>query len=589
MQGVGFSVSQPEGWHNGEYDGNPLSSAIPPALMGRVPSTSFMCEGFSCRLYGDEQIAEQYCRLNFGVFGPVPHLASTYDVQAVLRGIAKRMRPKPMELENALFPQLRNFVRNQVRIHYRPLSMGDFYQRYLEYVDEWLEGTNYNGVRKHELRKCAQWINERLPEVRSCIRNFNRGKSSPLAKKIFNVKSFVKNEFTESEKEARIINSRSDYFKVLMGPLAKRMESVVYDLNNHLGKHFIKHVPVSDRPNYLKENVQKTDGTYYATDYSSFENSFGVKQQLALEQQLYKWLLHDNKELYEIFKVQLRPVTCKFRNLHVKTEVMRMSGEMTTSLGNGFSNLMLYKFMLLKNGLNPDISRGVVEGDDGLWWLPHDIDVSYVERLGFKLKLIKHTSVNTASFCGQLFDLNNNVVMANPYYYMASAGWACKTGLWNKEKCAMVTACKALSLTYQFAGCPVISALGKCMLRNSGWDKSKDILKEKLLGSSIDVYLKDRWLEAIGNEIDREISDSSRMFFCDLFGMPPSAQVELEKELSACSGWLLTNFTSLAGFPQSWLTNWHELVRPTQRTMISKYATVDDCGNIAYDLTLERQ
>jgi hypothetical protein len=52
--------------------------------------------------------------------------------------------------------------------------------------------------------------------------------------------SFVKDEHYEGWKYPRLINSRSDQFKVFIGPTIKAMEHLVY---SHLPE-FIKHVPV---------------------------------------------------------------------------------------------------------------------------------------------------------------------------------------------------------------------------------------------------------------------------------------------------------------------------------------------------------
>lgn len=523
-------------------------------------------------------------RLNFGIEGLVLPLSSAYNIEAVLRGIAKRMYPTELPIDMSLMRELRNFSRNQIRNNYSPLDLRDYWQNYLEYVTSWLSQTNYNGQRKKELMKCATWINENLSEVRNCIHEFVKGNKSKLSSKLFDVKSFVKNEFTATEKEARIINSRSDYFKVIMGPIAKMMEEKVYDLSNNLGKHFIKHVAVKERPHYLQEHVETPFSLYYATDYTSFENSFGVKQQLALEQQLYKWLLKDSPDLYDIFKVQLRSVNCRFRNVCVRPPVMRMSGEMTTSLGNGISNLLLFKFMMYKNGLDPESARGVVEGDDGLWSLPRNIDVSMAEKLGFRLKLVIHNSVNEASFCGQIFDTTNNVVLTDPYYAMASMGWAAKTGTWNEEKQAMVTACKALSMLYQYQGCPVIQALAECSYRNSGWTLGKEALIEKVKQSAMNSYIKDWYLETLHSEArGTGVANSTRALFEKLYNFPIAAQFELENLLKEQKGWMKTLYIHLPGFSPDWLNRWFDYQHPETTSLHGPF-TVDTTGRVLLGL-----
>ncbi len=80
-----------------------------------------------------------------------------------------------------------------------------------------------------------------------------------------------------------------------------------------------------------------------------------------------------------------------------------MSGEMNTSLGNGFSNLMFMLYACEIQGIECD---GIVEGDDGAFALSlkpgQKFDESIFAEMGLTIKLEKHTDLMSMSFCGIL-------------------------------------------------------------------------------------------------------------------------------------------------------------------------------------------
>lgn len=77
-----------------------------------------------------------------------------------------------------------------------------------------------------------------------------------------------------------------------------------------------------------------------------------------------------------------------------------MSGDMCTSLGNGFSNKMKAEFLAYKAGGTID---GFVEGDDGLFVTNFELRSSDYEKLGFTIKIEEIADPCEASFCGMIF------------------------------------------------------------------------------------------------------------------------------------------------------------------------------------------
>ena len=103
------------------------------------------------------------------------------------------------------------------------------------------------------------------------------------------------------------------------------------------------------------------------------------------------------------------PQVCHYPDLKYSVTGTRMSGDICTSLGIGFSNLVMNLFVASKCGAT---IKGFVEGDDGIFvcpegWTPNSF---WIERLGFKIKMETHTDWTRASFCGNLVSADGAVI-----------------------------------------------------------------------------------------------------------------------------------------------------------------------------------
>jgi len=147
-------------------------------------------------------------------------------------------------------------------------------------------------------------------------------------------KSFVKREFYTAYKHARMINARSDRFKVLTGPYFKKIEEKLYS-----NPAFIKHVPVADRPEYIENTLSSNGGRYAETDHTAFEAHMTAHIMKAVEFQLYDYMLPlvcgGIWVLAHIKKALAGLNTSHFVMMMVQVFASRMSGDMCTSLGNG--------------------------------------------------------------------------------------------------------------------------------------------------------------------------------------------------------------------------------------------------------------
>lgn len=235
----------------------------------------------------------------------------------------------------------------------------------------------------------------------------------------------------------------------------------------YLNKHFIKHVPVAERAVLQHERLWRGDHKI-GSDYSSFEKHF-TSTTYNIEYILYNYMLqnvHQGKWVYELIKNILSGMNfCKFKTLTAQIPSSRMSGEMNTSLGNGFVNLMLFLFLNSNSG-NSDYDA-LVEGDDLIGcYSGIKLQENDYLKLGFTVKLLYYERVSQASFCGLVYDEEDLVSIPDPHKVLLNVGWTSARYLRTSVKTRIqLLRAKGLSLLYQYAGSPIIQSLALCIIR----------------------------------------------------------------------------------------------------------------------------
>lgn len=358
-------------------------------------------------------------------------------------------------MDKLLLKKFRRFVKKWLKTHLRPLDASCDTS-----LETWLAGTTYSEERKAELR--SKW--DACKDI-----------SDPTYHK---VKSFIKDEVYAEWKHARGINSRSDEYKCYSGPIFKLIEEQLYRL-----PQFIKHVPVGDRAAYIHNMLYRSGSKYMATDYTTFEALFSAEVMENCEFMLYEYMtaeLPSGPEWFDLIKaVQSGVNKIRFRLFGMDLPATRMSGEMCTSLGNSFSNLMFMLFCCQEAGArNVD---GVVEGDDGLFVFEGPAPTPELfGRLGLDIKLEIHDSLSTASFCGIVFDLEDRCNLTDPAPILATVGWTSSkyAGASQKTHRELLRA-KALSYAHMYPGCPIVQPLAQALLRAT---RGSDSLRGYSLG-----------------------------------------------------------------------------------------------------------
>ncbi len=377
-------------------------------------------------------------------------------------------------------------MRKWVRRNLKPLSLDSDTSQ-----EHWLDDSNYPLWRRQQIAK--EWLE--FTHLRDPHRRYTQ------------LKAFIKDESYPDFKQARGIYSRSDGFKALVGPIFKLIENEVFKI-----EHFIKKVPVADRPRNIVEGLTILGNKYYATDYTTFEASFRREVMEACEFELYDYMLStlpDRNWFMDVcHKVLGGKNVCKFREFIVVLMATRMSGEMCTSLGNGFTNLMVSLFLAHKNKVRVALR---VEGDDGLISASRPpYTKEQAAMLGFDLKIVEYDRLEEASFCGLIFDPEEMINITNPIEVLANFGWTNRQYVKaRKGRLLQLLRSKALSMAHSYPRCPIISKLAHRVLFLT---RSIDIrgLIEK--DRSMSMYDRE-WFEMImKTNIDyREPGPSTRM------------------------------------------------------------------------------
>jgi len=435
------------------------------------------------------------------------------DPRTTLGGVQARVAKQTPKIDLVVLDRFREFVRLWLINNLSPLDSSEDVS-----FETWLAGTSYTISRKNQLRRV---FNETIAVG---IHPLYYEEDSRRCK------CFVKDESYPSYKHARGIFSRGDPFKIIVGPIFKRIENVLFKL-----KYFVKKIPVHERPAYLHARFGHVFGVVdfddanmdriFTTDYTSFEASFVRELFEAGEFQLYEYMtscLPEGVDFMALLRQNLTGMNkLVFKDLMVELDSCRMSGEMNTSLGNGFTNLMVFLFQMKEN--NIDNFDCIFEGDDGLTtYCGPKLTVQSYADLGFIIKMNYLTSANIASFCGQIFDYETHTVITDPIKTLLNLAWVHTTYMTASVKVhEELLRARAMSLLALYPGCPIIQSVAECYMRLTSGRKYR-------FSRESAWYVSNR-KELFGRGLrPKPVSDSTRELMHVVFGILPEDQRRLE-------------------------------------------------------------
>jgi len=279
------------------------------------------------------------------------------------------------------------------------------------------------------------------------------------------------------------------------------------------------------RGKYIFDYLYDEDCDYIATDYTAFESHFTKETMEAIDRLLFEHMLSRRSDAHywlELFDTYINNWNnCTFKYISLMILCTRMSGEMNTSMSNGFANLMLTKFILFKKGID---AKTVVEGDDGLTAIRKGLDIGIEDfkKYGFTIKLDRFSKLNEASFCGLIFDPNTFDVVADPMkfllnFFYTSGRYATAS---DRTLRALLKA-KAMSTIVQYPNAPVISAVAQYAYRMTRNVSPKVCL---LTGDDRHKYIN---ISRFKNIVPI-VTPESRLLVEKMFNFPITLQREIE-------------------------------------------------------------
>lgn len=369
-----------------------------------------------------------YRRLPFGAvrgFAPICH--DSHHPETLHAGLKKRLLREVPKLDMKELTSFMTFVEKFLERNVKPIVPYTF--------EEWISAAPYTVERKTQLRVVYEELNGSRPSFHDAS----------------HVDSFMKTEYYDEFKACRWINSRCDKFKVYSGRFFKAIEDEVFNL-----KWFIKHHPVPDRPKLIA-NLRREGAHYFVTDYTAFESHFSPELMNACECKLYRHCLSGCEEDAEFI---CRVITGKNRlrtrsGLRCTLRGRRMSGDMCTSLGNGFTNLMLTLYVAYKEKMDVD---GFVEGDDGIFACSGLLTEKMYHDLGFTIKIAEVEDPQVGSFCGMVFSGEGNIIR-DPRHFLAGFGWTHSFIHAGRKVMDSLLRAKALSTLYETPNCPIVAPM----------------------------------------------------------------------------------------------------------------------------------
>jgi len=485
---------------------------------------------------------------------PYPDLT---DTASNIAGELKRVCFKHPTADPELRKKLNSFVRNWVERNIVPLDISDDVS-----FSTWLKSTKYTDRRKKELEKVWAAFNGDLSDRDKCC------------------KAFSKAESYSGFKHLRGINSRSDVFKCAVAPIFSAIEKALFKM-----KWFIKKIPVSDRASHVLERLGSPTASFYATDYSAFESHFDPQLMEEVEFVLYEYATHALPEGEGWFNVVKSVIgaanTCIRKGYVARGITSRMSGEMCTSLGNSFANLMVFLFVCSEAGIEEGDIDGFVEGDDGLFKFERHqkIDDNLFARLGLTIKIQKFEKLWEASFCGLVFDPDQLIVITDPLEVLADFGWAsnpCYVHCGNVRLLELLRA-KSMSFAHQYPGCPIVQSLAQYGLRMT----RRICLWKFLNNQKINMWDREQYLQAWDAYVNskpipvREISASTRALVESNYGISAHDQIRIEQYIDAKDDLSPIDIGDLPNAPDSWREMWATYVMPSQGDYPSFVSRID--------------
>lgn len=489
-------------------------------------------------------------QLPSGIKGAVLPCADIRDTAFL--GALKRILSKPPEIDEDLFKEFIKFVEEFIK--QLPILIDE------PSFKKWIMEVNQPESRKEEYRKAYALyeLNKLKFDKLASVYGTDDYEYDKDFEEWLEIAAFIKSEWYLEIKPNRGINPRNIEYMPAVGPSYAEISKIIFAM-----PEFIKYVPIKDRPKYIYDRLSNAGSICVQSDYKSFENSFTRRIQEQIEMKLYKHMLTNYPHLYNLCHCQCIKNSIKSSSMNISLECARMSGEMCTSLGNGFTNLMLMKFFCKQHGITD--AQGVIEGDDGLFTYHGPILYNeFFNKLGFQID-ISTKDLNEASFCGNIFTNESFETLADPLEVMATASYSMQGVGARPIELNKLCYLMGFSILCQYGNCPILGEFARKQIRDC-------ILADPNVRMKAIKYMQtsrklDWWSREILSKTIHEKVTALNVKYCDrlliekLYLIPVSAQLQIEQQLKSSKGLLQSDLLDLlySKIHPDWVNNYHNI------------------------------
>lgn len=432
------------------------------------------------------------------------------DLASQIDGAKHRVGGQTLPICKKTLLKFRLFVKNWIVTNLKPLDRTTDCS-----VETWLAESPYTMDRKAELMGIYQKYTD----------GYLRGRDVDFER----LESFIKDEFYTCPKTFRTINSRVEIFKCLVGPTIHQVEKEVF-------KHpsFIKKIPVDQRGEYIDNMLNIPGNGTYGSDVSSWEGSVKKSIMKVVEVPLFEYMTQNLTHAKEFMKLYIQLLLNNklcFSGFFCEILSRRMSGEMSTSVANGFINLMLILFTAFMLAV---IVMVVAEGDDALVSSPVPLTDKYFKKLGFNMVLVKFDGVNEASFCGLVFSDYKHTIR-DPIRTVLKLGWCTQQyTLANVKTRMQLLRAKALSLKCEMPNSPILGPLADRLIKlTEGICIKKSIQR---LVKHMSLYKRNEFLDMVNDYktkwlVPAAVSADSRVLMEKMYKVDVNTQLVFEDQV----------------------------------------------------------
>jgi len=364
---------------------------------------------------------------------------------------------------------------------------------------DWVERGRYNQSRQFQIVHARdEWLDAGKP-----------------FRKLLMLEDFIKHEGYMEPKFPRLINPHGDVTKGEFGPQIHLLEEVVYAWFNRPGSNagFVKGLNNWDRVKRLLSHW--VNGMYVlVTDHSTFEGRQVASMIDACEVNLVRKMFINFPEFmaeYESVLTHKKSVLSFARGaMKFIIRTCRMSGEVSTSLGNGLLNILSFKYVCARQHIT--IFDMVAEGDDGLALTSGVPDIGMFHKLNLDVKLQVHLDLSSASFCNLSMTASGDIVV-DPIKYLIKLGWITGSKRMSSKMRDPLLLAKAMSYLVMAPRTPVLHEVCSFIIKSLDvapvWDEVPYLLRD------VDI------LSLVPLSIEMHPTTETVQLVCKLFNYDP--------------------------------------------------------------------